>query len=100
VNDTACTICGTPIIIDVLANDTSSYPLVKDSVTIVTQPSYGWINVLPNGTIQYTPISNYEGTDSFTYTVDNVFGQTSNAAAVTISVACAGLSNTINLCTN
>jgi hypothetical protein len=38
------------------------------------------------GAIQYTPTLNYNGLDSFTYTVNDDDGATSNAATVTISI--------------
>jgi hypothetical protein len=39
-----------------------------------------------NGTVTYTPGRNFRGPDSFTYTVKDNLGATSNAATVTVSV--------------
>lgn len=61
-----------PILIDVLAND----PVPPgDTYTIhsFTQPSHG--SVIQEGTqLLYTPLSNFDGEDSFTYTVVNNLG--------------------------
>ncbi|MEZ5663984.1 MAG: Ig-like domain-containing protein [Burkholderiaceae bacterium] len=38
-------------------------------VTATTNPGNGSITVAPNGTITYTPNANFNGSDSFTYTV-------------------------------
>ena len=61
-----------PILIDVLAND--PVPL-GDVYTIhsFTQPSHG--SVTQGGTqLLYTPLSNFDGEDAFTYTVVNTLG--------------------------
>ena len=52
----------------VLANDTDEDGDAL-SVTSVGTPAHGTAQVLPNGTIVYTPAANYTGADSFTYTV-------------------------------
>lgn len=61
-----------PILIDVLAND----PVPPgDTYTIhsFTQPSHG--SVIQEGTqLLYTPLNNFDGEDSFTYTVVNNLG--------------------------
>ncbi|HEX5443392.1 MAG TPA: Ig-like domain-containing protein, partial [Pirellulales bacterium] len=86
-NDTALTTPGTPVAIDVLANDTDSgATLLPSTVTIVTQPQLGAVTVDPNtGVVTYTPGPNYTTSDSFTYQVSGSDGQTSNIATVTIN---------------
>ncbi len=86
-NDTALTAPGTPVAIDVLANDTDSgATLLPSTVTIVTQPQLGAATVDPNtGVVTYTPGPNYTTSDSFTYQVSGSDGQTSNIATVTIN---------------
>lgn len=74
--------------IDVLANDTdidgSINPL---TVSIGIQPTDGSINVnTTTGEIQYIPDDDYNGIDSFTYTVRDDLGEVSNQATVTIQV--------------
>ena len=39
-----------------------------------------------DGTISYSPSANFNGADSFTYTIDDNDGSTSNTATVTITV--------------
>ena len=81
-NDTATTAEDTAVTIAVLANDTD-----RDgdglSVTGVSVPAHGTAAINPDGTIAYTPAANYNGADSFTYTMDD--GHTSTATA-TVSV--------------
>ncbi len=79
----------TAVTIDVLANDTDSDGTLDPStVTVTGGPSHGSTSVnTSTGEITYTPDPNYHGTDSFTYTVDDDDGSTSNEATVTISVA-------------
>ncbi len=90
-NDNEVTPGNTPIAIDVLANDTDPNPggmLVPLTVTVATSPKDGSTSLnTTTGAITYTPSTGFTGTDRFTYTVADNFGQTSNAATVTIQVA-------------
>ncbi|KOA21436.1 bacterial Ig-like domain (group 1) [Clostridium homopropionicum DSM 5847] len=53
--------------------------------TIVSGPSHGTVNLGVNGEYTYTPVSNYNGEDSFTYKVND--GKVdSNTAQVSITV--------------
>ena len=73
----------TAVVIDVAANDTD---IDGDSlaVQVVTQPANGF--VVNNGTdVTYTPDANFNGTDTFTYTVTD--GALTDAATVTVTVA-------------
>ncbi|WP_281169879.1 Ig-like domain-containing protein [Olivibacter sitiensis] len=75
------------IAIDVLGNDEEgSSPIVPGSVTIVTGPEHGTVTVNADGTVTYTPNEGYSGNDSFTYTVSDENGLTSNEATVNITV--------------
>ncbi|MDA1013516.1 MAG: Ig-like domain-containing protein [Planctomycetota bacterium] len=69
----------TPIVIDVLANDSDpdGDPLV---VTIDTFPTSGTAVVNLDGTITYTPDAGFEGIDSFVYQIDDNEGGTDTAA--------------------
>ncbi|WP_316354888.1 beta strand repeat-containing protein [Devosia sp.] len=71
-------------IINVLANDTDidGNPL---SVSAVGNAAHGTVVINQNGTITYTPASNYSGPDSFTYTISDGNGGTSTGT-VTITV--------------
>ncbi|MBK8161659.1 MAG: tandem-95 repeat protein [Gammaproteobacteria bacterium] len=77
----------TPVTVDVLANDSGNgHPLDTSSVTLVLPPARGNATVNPGGNITYAPAANANGTDSFTYTVKNDAGGTSNAARVTLTI--------------
>jgi large repetitive protein len=86
--DFATTAEETPISVDVLANDTDAdNALNTNSLAIASGPTNGSAVVeSATGTILYTPEKDYTGTDSFTYTVQDVNGKSSLAAAVTITV--------------
>ena len=80
VDDAATTLAGTPVTINVLANDTGTALTVAQ----VTNPSNGSV-VISNNTITYTPNANFTGNDSFTYRITDSFGQT-DTATVTVTV--------------
>jgi hypothetical protein len=83
-DDTATTDEDTPITIDVLANDSD---VDGDSLTVdsVTLPANGTATINPDGTITYTPDSNYYGPDTFSYTISDGNGGT-NTADVEVTV--------------
>ena len=81
-DDHAVLVSAAPLIINVLANDLTPLPA---TVTAVTQPSLGRVQINANGTITYTPHQSYvkfSGTDSFTYTVSD--GVHTSTATVTM----------------
>lgn len=76
-------------------NSDSAHPDVTDAddtvdlktVKIDTQPAHGTATVNPStGAITYTPALNFNGTDTFTYKVNDPAGGFSNAATITITV--------------
>ncbi|BCR05891.1 hypothetical protein DESUT3_29600 [Desulfuromonas versatilis] len=77
-NDVASTTPGTPVLIDVLANDTfTDIPINPGSVTIATPPTGGTaVMAVENGKVmvRYTPNGGFTGPDSFSYTVRNFAG--------------------------
>ena len=77
-NDTATTDEDTPVNINVLANDTEPD---GDTLNIgsVTQGANGAVSVNPDKTIRYAPASNFFGSDSFTYTINDGHGGTATA---------------------
>jgi len=96
-NDTALTLRTTNAIIDVIANDIA-YPvgigiLDPATVTVVTAPTKGTITSVDpaTGKVTYTPtpasFTKPVETDTFRYTVQDSYGQESNLATVTITVA-------------
>ena len=89
-NDTANVIVDTPTPIDILANDTDEGSIDATSVVIVSDVANGGTAVNPTtGVVTYTPNTSYSGPDSFTYTVQDNTGNTSNIATVSITVAAA-----------
>ncbi|RLD24223.1 MAG: hypothetical protein DRI71_03215, partial [Bacteroidetes bacterium] len=58
------------------------------TIAIVTAPTNGTISNINTitGVVTYTPNVNYNGGDSFTYTIDDVSGGTSNSGTITITV--------------
>lgn len=71
--------------INVLANDTD---VENNTLTIksITQPSHGTTVVNPDKTIKYVPNANYNGTDTFTYTISDGKGG-KDTATVTVNIA-------------
>lgn len=90
VDDNVSTLANTAIGIDVLTNDFDPTPggsLVKSSVVIVALPTSGTVSTnLVTGVVTYTPNVNFSGTDTFTYTVNDIDGATSNVATVSVLV--------------
>jgi hypothetical protein len=90
VNDSKTTPFNTPVVVDVLANDSdpNSKPLM---ITMFTQPAHGTVSADPGG-LKYTPgmaippfgamPAPYVGNDSFTYTINDGF----NSAVATVSI--------------
>jgi hypothetical protein len=74
--------------INVLANDIAAAGTTINaaSVKIATLPLHGTAVVNANGTVTYTPVLNYVGADSYTYTVANTAGTVSAPATVNIVV--------------
>lgn len=86
--DTATTITTTPVIINVLANDTiAGAPVVPADATvarILTPDTVGNVLLNPDKSFTYTAIPGFVGTDTFTYNV-SVAGEAATAT-VTVTV--------------
>ena len=82
--DSASTTVGTPVTIDVLANDTDAE---GDALTLVSasQPANGSTALTGNGRVLYTPNPGFIGTDTFSYVVRDAAGN-SATGQVTVSV--------------
>ena len=87
-DDTANTNEETAVWIDILTNDFDiDGTLDPTTITITNPPNNGNTNInTTTGEIQYTPNTNYYGTDTFTYTVNDNDGATSNTATVNITI--------------
>jgi CSLREA domain-containing protein len=84
-DDTAGTNEDFPTTINVLVNDSDPD---GDALTVsgVTQPAHGAAVINGDGSITYSPNANFNGSDSFTYTVDDAHGGTATAT-VNINIA-------------
>ena len=65
--------------IPVLANDTDAD---NDTLTVsaVTQGTHGSVTINPDKIVTYTPAANFNGSDSFTYTISDGHGGTATAS--------------------
>ncbi|MFT3740215.1 MAG: Ig-like domain-containing protein [Breznakibacter sp.] len=69
-DDTASTNEDTPVIINVLQNDTDPQNnLLPSTLTIVAQPTKGTVQILADHTVRYSPDTNIYGDDSFEYEI-------------------------------
>ena len=87
-DDVATTEEDTSVIIAVLANDGFDATSTVE-VTSVTTPSNGTVVINSDGTVTYTPAADFNGTDTFDYTVTvtNLDGTTTTeTATVTVTV--------------
>ncbi len=85
-NDSALTFTGTPVMIDVLANDdlNNDAPTTVE-ISVADNPVAG-IATVKDGKVEYTPDDGFIGYDRFTYRV-TVDGKPSNLALITVQVA-------------
>ncbi len=97
VDDTATTSAGSPVVIDVLANDSPGYagPLDPSSVSVTSGPAHGGTSVnATTGAVTYTPAAGFSGPDSFDYQVCEALETGSvgaqACASATVSVAVNG----------
>ncbi|WP_254838672.1 Ig-like domain-containing protein [Natronomonas marina] len=94
-DDAASVTAGQSTTIDVLANDTDSDgSLNASSVQVTSGPATGTATANPDGTITYDTPSGASGDATFTYTVDDDDGATSNEATVTVSISAANTAPT------
>jgi gliding motility-associated-like protein len=86
VDDTASTSEDTPVEITVLNNDSDPD---GDELTVTIseaqEPANGTVTIDENGVVTYTPNENFNGTDSFDYTISDGNGGT-DTATVTVTV--------------
>lgn len=84
-NDSAATDEDTPVVIDVLTNDSDldGHTLTVDSIL---QGAGGTAAINPDGTVTYTPDPNFNGTGSFSYSINDGHGG-SAIASVTVAVS-------------
>ncbi len=56
------------------------------SVSIVSNPSLGTVTVNANHSLEYTPLANAAGVDTFTYQITSVLGSTTTQSIATVTV--------------
>ena len=83
VDDSAKTTANAPVAIDARRNDTGS----DLTPVVATAPAHGTAVGNDDGTLEYTPVRDWSGTDTFTYTVTDGSGRASAPATVTVEVA-------------
>lgn len=75
-----------PSVLPILANDKDVDDVLSTAmITIVTPPQHGTLQITPEDVI-YTSHQDYNGPDSFEYTLTDAAGAVSNTAVVTINV--------------
>jgi hypothetical protein len=86
--DSTATAMNTAKVINVLVNDKATAPATLNpaSVLIGTPPANGSAQPNASGTVTYTPQTGFAGSNSFSYTVRDSLGSTSNPATVTVHV--------------
>ncbi|WP_299490262.1 PKD domain-containing protein, partial [Acaryochloris sp. IP29b_bin.137] len=86
-DDTAETLVNTATTLDVLANDSDpDGTLDPNTLQVTTGPNHGTLTVNADGTLNYTPESDFLGADGFTYVVQDNDGLYSNSAKVNVVV--------------
>ena len=86
-NDSADVFQGMSASVDVLINDTDPEGAINiASLVIVQSPAHGNASIQTDGSILYVHDGGEANSDSFTYTVDDADGVTSNEASVELSI--------------
>ncbi len=87
-NETETATEDTDLVIDVKVGDTDVDGTIDPTtVVIITSPTKGTVRVnASTGKVTYSPMANYIGPDSFTYTIKDNNGLVSNTATVSITV--------------
>lgn len=86
VDDVVSTPEDTPVVVNVDTNDTDNTGIDPNSVAIISQAANGTASPAGGNAVSYVPAPDYFGSDSFTYTIQDVDGNVSNVATVSIEV--------------
>jgi prepilin-type N-terminal cleavage/methylation domain-containing protein len=85
VADSLCFTRNTPAAFNIIANDTGA--LGNAPVTVVSTPTKGTLgSTVTSGVASYTPITNANGGDSFTYKLTDVNGVVSSVVTASITI--------------
>jgi len=91
VDDISATTADVPVDVVVTSNDHDSDGTIDVTTVVSTDGTHGTTSVNgATGVVTYTPETNYIGSDSFTYTVDDDDGATSNVATVSMTITGGG----------
>lgn len=87
-NDTVTTNEDESVLINILANDTDSEDdLNGASVHVLSAPAHGMVRLQTgSGLLLYTPMKDYSGADSFTYSIEDARGMASGVATVALTI--------------
>ncbi len=86
-DDQANTLQNQAVSIEILANDSDADGSLDLTSVVITQATVnGQTSIDGNGVVEYTPDTDFIGTDSFSYTVNDDEGATSNVAMVNITI--------------
>ncbi|MEV7974380.1 tandem-95 repeat protein [Cellulomonas sp. NPDC089187] len=101
-DDATSTLTDTPVSVEVTANDAF---VGTGTLVVVTGPSHGTA-VLDGADVVYTPEEGWTGTDTFTYSVTDVAGQSDTATVTvivveavtaTVDTACTGMETAVEI---
>lgn len=91
VTDTARTVQGQPVTIDVLGNDTNPFPETPLEITALGEPSGGAGRAtVEGGQVTFAPTEGFFGETSFPYTVADATGGAERAVTGTVTVTVVG----------
>lgn len=86
-DDNVTTTKNSPLVIDVLTNDTADAGVGLAPNTLrINRPYRRGIHALRSGQAKYSPLTDFIGTESFKYTVRDTTGLISNQATVNVTV--------------
>ena len=89
-DDSDSTLADMQVRTNLVANDTDKDSSIDgETVSVIDQPSNGFIINHLDGTVTYNPFQGFTGSDSYSYTVRDNEGAVSNIALVTIDVQAA-----------
>ncbi len=94
VDDEATTSEGTPVEVDVLANDTDADAAAELTVDSTTDPASGAVEVGDDGVVTYTPDAGFTGDDTFDYVVSDGTDTDTGTVTVTVTEVPVALPNT------
>jgi Bacterial Ig domain/Secretion system C-terminal sorting domain len=98
-NDISITPINTPVVINVKANDGEvNVGGMISNPTINIAPANGSVTINPSGTITYTPMTNFTGSDSFSYSICESPSGLCEIATVGITILPIPAPNTILAC--